>query len=463
LNESRTGEGVVASCRPTFAPGLIARLVSCAWLALAAACTAAQGRGGGGFVDVVHYSAAIRVDVERAAVRGTVFVHLVAPIGESAAVTLDAGELEIDAVTDGRRRIEFTKESSRLSLTLEPAQERQRFVRIDYHGVPPRGLRVVAASGQVSTAFATSEWMPCVDAPGERATFDVSLVAPRGHETVASGHLLGARNTPDGVATRWVLDEPVPSYLLGFATGPFREAVARAGPVELRYLGPRSFSAGQLRQVFATAPDMLAFFERVSGVPYPHRSYTQVLLEGGSGQEMAGFSVMGVGYGERVLADPTNVWLGAHELAHQWWGNAVTNESWNHFWLNEGIATFMTAAYLEQRFGRGAYLAQIDAARAKYEALRDAGKDHALVFADWTKPTADDRSIVYDKGAYVVHLLREELGEESFWAGLRSYTESNWGRSVATPDFEASMERASGRDLDAFFARWVYTAAGGVE
>jgi aminopeptidase N len=419
----------------------------------------AQAPTGSSAVDVVHYSAAIQVDVERAAVRGTVFVHFVAAAGEPAMLTLDAGDLEVDAVTDGVRPTEFAKQRSRLSITLGAVPERERFVRIDYHGVPPRGLHLVAASGQVSTAFATSQWMPCVDAPSERATFDVSLVAPRGHETVASGRVYSTRKAANGIRTRWALDEPVPSYLLGFATGPFREAVARAGRIELRYLGPRSFSARQLQQIFAATPDMLAFFERVSGVAYPHGSYAQVLLEAGSGQEMAGFSVMSVGYGERVLADPTNLWLGAHELAHQWWGNGVTNESWNHFWLNEGIATFMTAAYLEQRFGREAYMTQIDAARAKYEALRDAGRDHALVFDDWSRPSADDRSIVYDKGAYVVHLLRAELGDEVFWTGLRRYTQSNWGRSVATHDFQEAMEQASSRDLDAFFARWVYPAA----
>jgi aminopeptidase N len=453
--------GPVITRRP-FACAWVVRVSAWACLSLAAA-GLANAQSSDGHAEIVLYRAAIRVDVERAAVRGSVFVHFVAAPGEPAVLTLDAGELTIDSVTDGRTPVEFEKQGTRLVVMPRPAPERERFVQIVYHGVPSRGLKVVQESGQVSTAFATSHWMPCIDAPHARARFELNLLAPHGHETVASGARGGTRSGADGVETRWAVDEPVPCYLLGFATGPFREALARAGRVELRYLGPSSFSARQLRQIFAVTPDMLAFFERVSGVAYPHVSYSQVLLEGGSGQEMAGLAVMGVSYGERVLADPANVWLGAHELAHQWWGNGVTNESWNHFWLNEGVATFMTAAYLEHRFGRDAYMRQIDAARLKYEGLRDANKDHSLVYDDWTSPTADDRAIVYDKSAYVVHLLREELGDDAFWAGLRRYTESNWGRSVATTDFQESMEQASGRNLDGFFARWVYAGVGGLD
>jgi aminopeptidase N len=156
-----------------------------------------------------------------------------------------------------------------------------------------------------------------------------------------------------------------------------------------------------------------------------------------------------------VLADPQAIWLGAHEMAHQWWGNGVTNKSWRHFWLNEGIATFMTAAYLEHRFGPAEYQKQMDAARVKYLALRDAGLDKSLVFPDWDRPTSADRSLVYDKGALVVHELRIRLGEESFWKGLKHYTQKYWAQPVETADFIRAMEQSSGVDLSAFFKQWV--------
>ena len=116
----------------------------------------------------------------------------------------------------------------------------------------------------------------------------------------------------------------------------------------------------------------------------------------------------------------------------------------------------MAAAYQERRFGRQEYLHEIAASRARYEKVRDDGHGRPLVFPDWDRPTADDRTLVYHKGAYVLHLLRELLGERAFWDGLRYYTRTYFGRSVTTADFQAAMERSSGRNLADFFDRWVY-------
>jgi len=185
-------------------------------------------------------------------------------------------------------------------------------------------------------------------------------------------------------------------------------------------------------------------------------SSIQVLPTGSADQEMSSFTVLNDRYGKEVLKNEQELWLSAHEFAHQWWGNMVTCRDWNHFWLNEGIATFMAAAYMEHRFGRQVYMREIDSYRTKYEKIRDAGKDKSLVFPDWLHPTREDRSLVYDKGAYVMHLLREEMGERAFWKGLRIFTRRFFGKSVVTSDFEAAMEEANGKSLDKFFAKWVY-------
>ena len=115
----------------------------------------------------------------------------------------------------------------------------------------------------------------------------------------------------------------------------------------------------------------------------------------------------------------------------------------------------MTAAYLEHRFGKEEYLRQIDAARVKYQAIREAGQDKSLVFPDWDKPTPADRSLVYDKGALVMHELRTMLGEDKFWKGLKHYTQKHWGQSVQTADFKTAMEEATGADLSPFFMQWI--------
>ena len=223
----------------------------------------------------------------------------------------------------------------------------------------------------------------------------------------------------------------------------------------LRYLGS-GFSPAQLQRVFADSADMMRFFEERAGVPFGDPAYTQVLVANTVGQEMSGFSVMSEAYGRAVLDDPQAASLAAHELAHQWWGNSVTCAAWTHMWLNEGFATFMAAAYIEQRFGREQYERILTGWRSRYQAVREAGHDRSLVFTEWNRPTADDRTLVYQKGAYVLHLLREALGARLFWAAIRDYTRKHAGRSVTTVDFQQAMERSTGRDLSAFFKTWVY-------
>lgn len=434
-----------------------ARPLAASLLAWVVAC-AAQAQLAPREPDVLRYVVRVEPNMATGFVKGTVTIRVDTTGGDDVPLAFDAGDLEIDSVREGRAALRFVKLDRRLVVTLPPSGDAtgRRDLEIEYHGTPRRGITFVRDAEQVSTAFSTSDWLPCVDSPSERATLDLTVVVPAGLVVAASGRAARDKREGGRVASRWLLDRPTPCYLFGFAAGQFSEARERLGDVELRYLGPPTFTPAQLREVFAATGDMLEFFASKAGIAYPGSAYTQALLVNGSGQELAMMSVFGERYGRGVLADANAVWLGAHEAAHQWWGNSVTNETFGEFWLNEGVATFMTAAYLEHRVGREEYLRQIDAAKAKYEALLAAGKDKPLVFDAWSNPSADDRSIVYDKGAYVTHLLREELGEAAFWTGLARYTQRHWGGSVTTANFREAMEEASGRDLEAFFARWVY-------
>lgn len=200
---------------------------------------------------------------------------------------------------------------------------------------------------------------------------------------------------------------------------------------------------------------MLRFFEETSGIPYFQNSYSQILI-GNHFQEMSGFAVLKQSYGEMVLKDSTEINLIAHELAHQWWGNMITCENLGHFWLNEAFATYMSAAYKEHRFGRDKYMQNIYAYYDVYKKIKAKGADKPLVFEGWSNPTADDRSLVYFKGAYVLHCLREELGDEDFWKGIKYYSQKYYGKSVVTQDFQEAMEKSTKRSLTAFFDKWIY-------
>ena len=409
-------------------------------------------------VDVLHYNASIEPDIVNKTLKGSVRILFVSRAHGLKSVEFDCGDLEINAVQQDKTPRQYLVQDHRLKIELRNTTRirEELELQIDYHGAPKRGIRFFPDQRQVYTIFSTSQWMVCVDAPDDRATLSLNLILPAELKAVANGQLVSQNDLPNRkVAYEWQQKVRSPTYIFGFAVGPFRVLSEKKKHVEFRYLGT-SFSDDELRLIFRDTPDMLSFYEDRSGVRYANRTYTQVLAAGGVEQEMSSFTALNESYGKRVLANEQDLWLGAHELAHQWWGNMVTCRDWNHFWLNEGMATFMAAAYMEHRFGRASYLREIETYRANYEKVRLAGKDKSLVFPDWPLPTREDRTLVYDKGAYVLHLLREEMGETAFWSGLRTYTQRHFGKSVVTTDFQTAMEQAAGKKLTTFFAKWIY-------
>jgi aminopeptidase N len=408
--------------------------------------------------DVLHYDARVEPDISGKTVKGTVRIKLAARTGDLAAIEFNCGDLVIDAVREGGRASKFTSHDHKLSIRLSrPAKANEtREIEVDYHGAPRRAVRFFPEQMQVYTVFSTSQWLVCLDEPEDKATLRLSLILPADLSNVANGRLTAQRTLPGGkILYEWSQQTPVSTYTFGFAAGRFRVKTESHGHRQLRYLASQ-FSDEEVRRIFRDTADMVSYYEDRAGVRLPGAAYTQVLAAGGVEQEMSGFTVMRETYGREVLANPSDVWLAAHELAHQWWGNQVTCKDWTHFWLNEGIATFMAAAYKEHRFGRQEYEREIEESRLRYEKVRDEGRDRSLVFPDWTRPTAEDRTLVYHKGAYVLHLLRAEMGERAFWAGIRKYTRDYFGKSVITADFQTAMEQASGKSLKAFFSKWIY-------
>jgi aminopeptidase N len=406
---------------------------------------------------IEHYDTWLEVDITTKSIKGKVQLNL--ERRHAGDLELDCGDLTVDSVHEGARLLKYSQSDHRLHITMSDSGKShgKRAITIEYHGSPRRGIRFFPDRMQVYTVFSTSQWMICNDDPDERATLRLRLVLPASLRVVANGRLSNTSVRAGGqIVSDWRLDIPAPTYTFGFVAGPFHEVTEKAGATQLRYIGS-DFSPDDLRRIFHDTADMIAFYEERSGVKYPQQTYTQVLAAGGVEQEMSGFTALRESYGKDVLKNDRDIWLGAHELAHQWWGIGVGCQAWTHFWLNEGMASFMADAYKEHRQGHDEYLKEIEASHQLYEKVRLAGKDRSLVFPDWLHPTAADRSLVYDKGAYVLHLLRAEMGEREFWAGIRLYTRKYFGKSVTTQQFQAAMEEASSKPLTSFFSKWVYS------
>ena len=389
-----------------------------------------------------HYELTLRPDHAARVLVGHARIVLNAQALRSPLVELASPNLQVGSVVvDGHARpFEKTPTGWRFALGDTPgAMPAPVRVEIEYRAPAAAGL--VFGDQYVYTAFDTCQWLPCVGTDLSRATVAIDLVLPPGQRWVASA---GTR--------------PYPLYTIGFAAGRFAEVVDTADS-RLRYLGAAD-SEDALRTKFKDTARVVEFFERKAGLPLPSSVYTQVLVPGAAAQEASNFSVIGKEMLDPILEDPHEDWVVAHELAHQWWGNLVTCENWNEFWLNEGIAVFMTAAWKQQRWGDAAYRSELALLEQRWQRAKDAGFDRPLAWTGSYPSLGIRRSIQYSKGALFMHTLREAVGDDAFWDGLRRYTRDHAGRGVRSADLQRAMERSAGSSLQSLFDLWVYPDQG---
>ncbi len=411
-------------------------------------------------IDVLHYALTVTPDFERRSISGETHISFRSQRDALAEIRFSANSLTIDRATMKGQPVRVSRGSEDIVMTLPQtlARGQEGTLTIAFHGVPARGL--VFGPRSVYTSYFTCDWMFCAqDRPGDKATIDLTVVVPKGMTSVgvgARGAVAPAGAGPgDFEAHTSHETRPYSSYVYGFAAGDFHVVSERQGNVELVYLSETA-PPERLRALFASTGTMVRFFEEKAGVGLPHGRYVQVHAPGTAAQEADAFSVVGDDMVSPILGNPQEDWVIAHELAHQWWGNLVTCADWNEFWLNEGITTFMMAAWKEHRWGRASYDREMELARQRVDAAAKAGTSVPLTSSGPFPSLSARRAIAYSKGALFMDRLRRELGEEKFWAGLRSFTRSYAGTTVVSRDFQRAFERASGRDLTALFNEWVY-------
>ncbi|RNC79654.1 MAG: hypothetical protein ED557_14115 [Balneola sp.] len=402
-------------------------------------------------LDVLSYELTIEPNIQNQSIEGSLLIkfEVADSINE---ISLDASTLEIYKVS-GASVIYHKKVDSKLLVDLTPQEQTLHEIAIHYHGNPERGLLFNADKNQAHTVFFTDHWMVSNNAPNDRATFSINILLPKGMQSIASGELVGIEEKGEKELHKWHQSYETPSYTYGFVIGSFTETTEPIGEVNLNYYSSE-LDENELKEMFIETSAILEFFEQKSGIEYVQDSYSQILI-GDNYQEMSGLSVLADSYPTFVFRDSSEIHLISHELAHQWWGNMITCKDFGHFWLNEAFAVYMSSAFSEHRFGKEKYQSDIAIYKSIYDDLVERGLDRPLVFEEW-RSNRDNRNVVYYKGAYVLHILREELGDEAFWKGIQYYSKSYFGKSVTTDDFKLAMEEATNSDLDAFFETWIY-------
>lgn len=414
---------------------------------------AAPGQG----FQVERYQVALRPDLATKAIAGTETVIVRSTSDQLAQIAFTPNALRIGAATADGAPVTVSADAAATVFHLRRALKQGQAVTLRFRldGIPARG--VTTAGGGIYTSYFACDWMVCLqDAPGDKADFALDLFLPAGMTSVGVGRAEPVVAAGDGLMLhRWRSTRPYSPYLYAFAAGPLVRRSVRTPAGELIYIDATGTKA-DLTGLFAQTRAMAAFFAEKAGMPLPDRRYAQVLVPGREAQETASFSLIGKADLDVERDDPSSAWVIAHEMAHQWWGNLVTCATWRDFWLNEGIATFMVAAWKEDQLGPAAYRQELDAARRRVERVREAGFDKPLGWGGKYPSLSARRAVQYTKGALFLAHLRAALGDTAFWNGLRRFTRRHAGGTVTSSDFQAAMEQASGRNLAPLFATWVY-------
>jgi aminopeptidase N len=421
--------------------------------------------GNGGY-DAQHYTLDLDVDLATDRIEGSATLTALAA-QELSRFNLDFAGFEIGALLVNGQPAAFERAGAELSIS--PARsiaEGEEFtVEVSYSGRPgedvPAGAPEytrgwvnygsgVMVAGEPSGA---ENWYPVNGHPGDKATYSFRITVDEPHVVAANGLLEEVVDNGSTTTYVWELRDPAASYLVTLAIGDFDVETDRASSgVPIR----NYFAAGvpaSTRDSFDTQADMIDYYETVFG-PYPFEAYGVVVHNQpfGFALETQTLSIFGVGFTwEDVVA---------HELAHQWFGDSVSLARWQDIWLNEGFATYAQVLWVEHQGGelavetriREMYFSTLAEQMASSSQPAQAG---SFIIGDPSPDALFDRR-VYDRGGLTLHALRLQVGDEAFFAILRTYADRFRDGNATTDDFIALCEEIAGQELDDLFDAWLY-------
>ncbi|WP_456376136.1 M1 family metallopeptidase [Lutibacter sp.] len=329
---------------------------------------------------------------------------------------------------------------------------------IKYHGIPKDGLVISKNLYGDRTFFGDNwpnrahNWFPCVDHPSDKATVEYIIEAPNYYQTIANGFQVEETNISSTTKLyHWKTNVPLPTKVMVIGIAKF--AVQNIGethniPVST-WVYPQTKEQGFYD--FSTAKSILNFFiENVGEYPYQKLANVQSKTRFG-GMENAG----NIFYFEKsVTGKLEHEDLIAHEIAHQWFGNSASEIDWPHLWLSEGFATYLTDLYILDSKGKDAFIKRIKEEREKVFTFYKR-KQTPVIDTKTTNYMQLLNPNSYQKGAWVLHMLRKKIGDELFWKGIRTYYNNYKLSNASSNDFKNVMAKVSGKNLDVFFTQWL--------
>jgi len=360
----------------------------------------------------------------------------------------------------------FEHARDRLTITLSeapPAGESRQFT-ITYHGVAADGLHIGSNRFGERTFFSWNwpvlarQWLPVIDHPSDKASSEFIVTAPAQYQAVANGALVEVRDLGGGLQlTHWKESVPVAPWLNNIGVARFarsRFATVEGVPLET-WLFPSDRQNG-IATFEVPMRQAVEFFTSHIG-PFPYERLAAVETAGLSGAMEHASAIF---FGESSVTPKPAFSLVAHEVSHQWFGDSVTEKDWDDAWLSEGFATYCAALAAEFYHGREEFLGVMRKARTEILRMEKEPPVASVVHDNLAEIRGGQAPmrLVYEKGAFTLHMLRGLVGEEKFWAGLRQYYRRYRDSNASTNDFRTVMEQTSGRELGWFFRQWLYRA-----
>jgi aminopeptidase N len=424
-------------------------------------------------IDVEHYRFALTLSDSTDRIDGDATIRIRALRAPLDSIWLDLAGLtaaragrgmRVSAVSRNDAPLSFRHTDDRLIITLDRALTTGEIIelRVRYSGIPADGLQIKPTPLGDRAFFSDNwpdkghHWLPLIDHIADKATMEMSVTAPSHYQVISNGRRIEESDAPDGMRrTIWRESVPIAPWLyaLGAAEFAVQHVADYAGvPIET-WVFAKQRDAG-FHDFAVPSRDALAFYSEFVG-PYSYEKLANVQsnsVSGGMEAASAIFYSAGSVAGTRPLRWRNVV---IHEIAHQWFGDAVTETDWNDVWLSEGFATYFTLLFIEHAYGRDEFVAGLRASRKTVIDFDAKTPDYPVIHRNLTDMAQVTSAMTYQKGSWALHMLRSEIGDDRFWAGIRDYYARHRDRNATTADFRAAMERAAGRDLGAFFQQWL--------
>jgi len=428
--------------------------------------------------DVINYDLEIGLSEKSDQIAGIANITLVLNKNIKQ-IPLDFTGLNIQSILINNSKANYNYQEGKIFIESKKFKVNQTLiVSIVYNGKPDDGLIIGKNVHGNRSVFADNWpnrarfWFPCKDHPSDKASVSYTIHAPSKWKVVANGALIekpkvSAENAIGSKGSRhtwkWKSNVPIPTYnmvigaaemditTLGVASFAFSPSSLRSdGSIEIsNYTFPEDTEKSQAS--FARSIEMVNFFSTKIG-PFPYEKLANVQ----SSTRFGGMeNASAIFYSQEAIAKGRNIESTvSHEIAHQWFGDSVTEKEWNHLWLSEGFATYFGALFFEQSDGRGNFIERME--KSKKRIFQSKVTDRPIVDYEVSDLFKLLNSNNYPKGAWVLHMLRGLLGDEVFFKGISKYYSEYNNKTALTNDFMKIMEEVSGKNLQYFFDQWIF-------